>query len=56
MNSDNINVLLCLSEKWLESISKEEWIEIQKKYGYYGHDQSINEDELIKIYKSETNR
>jgi len=41
------------AEKWYEGMSKEEWIEMEKKHGYYGHDIGTTKEDIVNIYKSE---
>lgn len=37
--------------EWYNGFDTDEWIEIEKKYGYYGHDIGTNEDDILNIYK-----
>ena len=39
--------------EWRDSLSDEEWIQLQKDYGYYGHDEGVTVEEVTYIYKSE---
>jgi len=41
--------------KWYDEMTKEEWIEIEKKYGYYGHDIGTTEVDIEDMHKAEFN-
>lgn len=40
-------------EDWFENLTRTESDELEKKYGYYGHDISTTEDEWLGIYNDE---
>lgn len=39
--------------EWYEHLSNIEAIALERKYGYYGHDQGITADEILFMYKEE---
>lgn len=39
---------------WFQSLTKEEQIALEKKYGYHGHDEGTSEKEVILMYRDET--
>ena len=39
--------------KWRDSKSDEEWIQLEKDYGYHGHDEGLTIDEIQYIYDQE---
>tara|TARA_R110000851_G_C13024712_1_gene560522 strand:- start:335 stop:637 length:303 start_codon:yes stop_codon:yes gene_type:complete len=41
--------------KWYDGMIKEEWIRIEKKHGYYGHDIGTTEADIEDMYKAEFN-
>jgi hypothetical protein len=41
--------------KWYNGMIKEEWIKIEKKHGYYGHDIGTTEADIEDMYKAEFN-
>ena len=41
--------------QWYDYMSCEDWVKIEKKYGYYGHDIGTTEADIIEMYKMEHN-
>lgn len=39
--------------EWWQNLSNIELISLERKYGYYGHDQGVSEDEVIFMYQEE---
>ena len=39
--------------KWFDEMSEEQWSDIEREHGYYGHDMGTTKDDIIDMYKSE---
>jgi hypothetical protein len=39
--------------EWWKNLSNIESIGFEREYGYYGHDQGVTEDEILRMYKGE---
>ena len=44
------------AKKWFENlVEKDEWVNMEIKQGYYGHDMGITMEDIINMYKREFN-
>lgn len=41
--------------KWRDDMTQKEWDDVERKYGYYGHDMGVTEQDIIDLYKAEFN-
>ena len=49
----NYKIIEEKAEKWYDDMSQEEWDNIERKYGYYGHDIGTTEQDVVDLYKME---
>lgn len=43
------------AEKWFNDMTQEEWNDIERKHGYYGHDIGSTKEDIVNMYKAEFN-
>lgn len=48
--------LVNIVDEWKSNLSDEEWTNLLKKHGHFHHDIGINADEVIQMWKDESNR